>query len=74
MQTIDIICPVFQEEETIGLFHTKLSSVADELSSRYSCRIFYVVDLSRDRTKANLRQIFSWDSRELEGNEARGSG
>jgi polyisoprenyl-phosphate glycosyltransferase len=63
MQTIDIICPVFQEEETIGLFHTKLSSIADELSSRYSCCIFYVVDPSRDRTEAILRDICSSDPR-----------
>jgi glycosyltransferase involved in cell wall biosynthesis len=63
MQTIDIICPVFEEEETIGLFHAKLSSIADELSSRYSCRIFYVVDPSRDRTEAILRDICNSDSR-----------
>ena len=63
MQTIDIICPVFEEEETIGLFHAKLSSIADELSSRYSCRIFYVVDPSRDRTEAILRDVCSSDSR-----------
>jgi len=63
MQTIDIICPVFEEEETIGLFHTKLASIADELSSRYSCCIFYVVDPSRDRTEAILRDICNSDSR-----------
>jgi glycosyltransferase involved in cell wall biosynthesis len=63
MQTIDLICPVFEEEETIGLFHVKLSSIADELSSRYSCRIFYVVDPSRDRTEAILRDICNSDSR-----------
>src|ERR1700730_15592848 len=63
MQTIDIICPVFEEEETIGLFHAKLSSIADELSSRYSCRIFYVVDPWRDRTEAILGDICSSDSR-----------
>jgi glycosyltransferase involved in cell wall biosynthesis len=63
MQTIDIICPVFQEEEGIGLFHAKLSSVADELCSRHSCRIFYVLDPSRDRTEAILGDICSSDSR-----------
>src|SRR5215831_16102297 len=63
MQTIDIICPVFEEEETIGLFHAKLSSIADELSSHYSCRIFYVVDPSRDRTEAILKDICNSDSR-----------
>jgi polyisoprenyl-phosphate glycosyltransferase len=63
MQTIDIICPVFEEEETIGLFHAKLSSIADELSSRYSCCILYVVDPSRDRTEAILRDVCSSDSR-----------
>jgi dolichol-phosphate mannosyltransferase len=63
MHTIDIICPVFQEEETIGLFHTKLSSIAHELSSRYSCCIFYVLDPSRDRTEAILTDISSSDPR-----------
>jgi glycosyltransferase involved in cell wall biosynthesis len=63
MQTIDIICPVFQEEETIELFHTKLSSVAEEFSSRYLCHIVYIVDPSRDRTEAILRDICSADSR-----------
>jgi polyisoprenyl-phosphate glycosyltransferase len=63
MQTIDIICPVFQEEESIALFHAKLSSIADELSSRYSCCILYVLDPSHDRTEAILRDICSADSR-----------
>jgi glycosyltransferase involved in cell wall biosynthesis len=63
MQTIDIICPVFEEEETIGHFHGKLSSIADALSSRYLCRIFYVVDPSRDRTEAILKDICSSDPR-----------
>ena len=43
MQTIDIICPVFREEETIRFFHARLASVADKLSSNYSVRILYVL-------------------------------
>jgi dolichol-phosphate mannosyltransferase len=62
-QTIDIICPVFQEEETIQLFHKTLSSVVDKLSSRYDCRILYVLDPSPDRTEAILTEICSSDPR-----------
>jgi polyisoprenyl-phosphate glycosyltransferase len=63
MQTIDVICPVFQEEESIRLFHNRLSSVVDKLSSRYSCSILYVLDPSRDRTEAILKDICSSDPR-----------
>ena len=63
MQTIDIICPVFQEEESIAPFHAKLSAVVDKLCSRYSCCILYVLDPSRDRTEAILRDICMADSR-----------
>src|SRR6516162_9179283 len=63
MQTIDIICPVFREEETISFFHARLASVADKLSSNYSVRILYVLDPSGDQTQSILTEICNSDSR-----------
>jgi dolichol-phosphate mannosyltransferase len=63
MQTIDIICPVFREEEVIRLFHTRLSSVVEKLSSCYACRILYILDPSHDQTETILREICSADPR-----------
>src|SRR5215831_7093275 len=42
MQTIDVICPVFREEEVIGLFHDRLSAVLTPLGQRYAIRVLYV--------------------------------
>jgi polyisoprenyl-phosphate glycosyltransferase len=63
MRTVDIICPVFQEEETIQLFHTRLSCVLEKLSSEYTCRILYVLDPSSDRTESILAEISRVDPR-----------
>jgi polyisoprenyl-phosphate glycosyltransferase len=63
MRTVDIICPVFQEEETIQLFHTRLACVVDKLSSQYTCRILYVLDPSSDRTESILAEISRVDPR-----------
>jgi polyisoprenyl-phosphate glycosyltransferase len=63
MRTVDIICPVFQEEETIQLFHSRLACVADKLSSQYTCRILYVLDPSSDRTESILAEISRIDPR-----------
>jgi glycosyltransferase involved in cell wall biosynthesis len=62
-QQIDIVCPVFREEETIQLFHTSLVSVVDQLSELYRWRILYVVDPSSDRTEAILTEICRSDPR-----------
>jgi polyisoprenyl-phosphate glycosyltransferase len=63
MQTVEIICPVFEEEETIQIFHTRLSCVVDKLSSQYTCRILYVLDPSSDRTESILAEISRVDPR-----------
>ena len=63
MQTIDIICPVFREEETIRFFHARLASIADKLASNYSVRILYVLDPSHDKTQSILAEICDSDSR-----------
>lgn len=63
MRHVDIICPVFQEEETIGLFHQRLMQVVDRLTGRYMTRVLYVMDPGSDGTEQALRQIACCDRR-----------
>lgn len=63
MKQIDVICPVFQEEEVIDLFHGRLSAVLNDLSKRYVFHIRYVLDPSPDQTEARLRMICRHDPR-----------
>ena len=63
IQQIDVICPVFREEDGIGLFHSRLSAVLDGLSSRHTFRILYVLDPWPDQTEAKLRSICRDDQR-----------
>lgn len=63
MRTIDIICPVFREEEVIDLFHDRLSAALALLDQRYIIRILYVLDPSPDRTEIALSAISAKDPR-----------
>lgn len=63
MRTVDVICPVFQEEEVINLFHGRLRAVLESIADRYAWRILYVVDPSSDQTERILSSIASADSR-----------
>jgi len=63
MPKIDVICPVYREEEVIELFHRSLAAVLDGLSHRYAFRILYVADPSPDRTEAALSAIAQQDAR-----------
>jgi polyisoprenyl-phosphate glycosyltransferase len=63
MKTIDIICPVYHEEEVIGVFHERLVAVVERLADRYRARVLYVVDPSPDRTEAILRDVSAHDAR-----------
>src|SRR5580704_6857824 len=57
MKTIDIILPVFNEEEVIAQFHTILCSELDALASRYRFQIIYVVDRCPDRSFSILKAL-----------------
>jgi len=57
MPSLDIVCPVFREEEMIALFHRQLSAALEPLNQRYRIRIIYVLDPSPDRTEALLCSI-----------------
>jgi polyisoprenyl-phosphate glycosyltransferase len=63
MRSIDVICPVFREEEVIGLFHERLSAALASLDQRYTIRILYVLDPSPDRTEVVLSTISANDPR-----------
>ena len=63
MKSIDVICPVFQEEEVVESFHEKLVEALSKLSARYRTRIVYVLDPSPDRTEAKLFELSKQDPR-----------
>ena len=57
MKTIDIVCPVFREEEAINLFHQRLMAVLNGHRGNYQFRVRYVLDPSGDQTEAILKTI-----------------
>ncbi len=61
MKTVDLIIPVFNEEEVINLFHDKLSSALVGLP--YTFTIWYVNDGSKDGTGGKLAEIARNDPR-----------
>jgi len=63
MHRINVICPVYREEEVIELFHERLSKALVELDQRYRIRITYVADPSPDRTETVLSGISARDER-----------
>jgi hypothetical protein len=46
-KSINIVCPVFREEEVIVEFHARLAAVMCALEDRYDVGVLYVVDPSR---------------------------
>ena len=56
-KTIDIILPVFNEEEGIEAFHTALLKALDELTFKYIFRIIYILDRSKDNTFLILKRL-----------------
>jgi len=60
---IDIILPVYEEEEGLPIFHQAVSRVVAGLSQRHTFRIMYVLDRCRDNSLAVLKDIANRDSR-----------
>jgi polyisoprenyl-phosphate glycosyltransferase len=58
---VDIVIPVYNEEEAIHTFHEKLKESIDALPYRFC--IYYVDDGSSDQTLAELQEIASIDRR-----------
>ena len=57
MKTIDVILPVYNEEQGVALFHQALTAVLDTLADRYRFHLIYVLDRSTDRTFAVLKEL-----------------
>jgi polyisoprenyl-phosphate glycosyltransferase len=60
---IDIILPVYEEEEGLPVFHEALCSVLAALSGHRTFRITYVLDRCRDNSLAVLTDIAARDPR-----------
>jgi dolichol-phosphate mannosyltransferase len=57
MQTLTVICPVYNEEEVIEAFYAELKHVLAGIADRYTSSVIFVVDPGTDQTVAVLRQI-----------------
>jgi len=60
--TIDIVIPVYNEEQVVALFHRELLDVVTALRREYDVRICYVNDGSVDSTGAELAKLVADDS------------
>ncbi|MGY8669187.1 glycosyltransferase family 2 protein [Bradyrhizobium sp. UFLA05-109] len=63
MSILDVICPVYREEEVIASFHARLTNTLDALPDKYTVHITYVVDPSPDATENVLTSIGGADPR-----------
>lgn len=54
MKKLQILCPVFREEEVILEFHVRLKAAVAGLRDRYTVSYIYAVDPSNDRTEEIL--------------------
>src|SRR4051794_32235962 len=60
---ISVVCPAYEEEAVLPLFHAELSRVLQELPPEYQVEIMYADDGSRDGTLLFLRQLHQRDPR-----------
>lgn len=61
MQSLTVICPVYNEEEIIEAFYDELSHVLSNLAEKYESRILFVVDRCKDATLDILKRIAEKD-------------
>ena len=57
MKTIDIVLPVYNEEEGVAAFHKALTSALKPLEREYLFHVIYVLDRSGDNTFAVLKAL-----------------
>jgi glycosyltransferase involved in cell wall biosynthesis len=60
--SVDIVIPVFNEEETIDLLYPQLRKVIDPLTD-FQFSIYFVNDGSTDKTQSGLMKLAAGDSR-----------
>lgn len=63
MKHVQILCPVFREEDGILEFHRKLLASVRNLESRYTLTFMYVVDPGGDQTEEILANLARQDQR-----------
>jgi len=61
--TLSIVCPAYQEEDVLPLFHSALAAALAPLATEYALEILYVDDGSRDRTLEVIRGLAAADPR-----------
>ncbi len=62
-KTISIVCPAYQEEEVLPLFHAVLVEALESLADVYQLEIIYVDDGSRDGTLEVIKELATTDPR-----------
>jgi polyisoprenyl-phosphate glycosyltransferase len=60
---VSLVCPAYQEEEVLPVFHAELCAVLATLAEQYRFEIIYVDDGSADGTLASLRRLAQQDAR-----------
>src|SRR4051794_36043865 len=60
---VSIVCPAYEEELVLPLFHLHLSEVLQRLESHYRFEILFVDDGSCDRTLEVLQALAGTDPR-----------
>jgi dolichol-phosphate mannosyltransferase len=61
--TLSIVCPAYEEEDVLPLFHERLTETLALLEDDFRIEILYVDDGSRDATLAVLRHLSGTDPR-----------
>jgi dolichol-phosphate mannosyltransferase len=61
--TLSIVCPAYQEEEVLPLFHAGLAGALEPLGRDFQIEIVYVDDGSSDGTLGVLRRLAAQDPR-----------
>jgi len=57
MKILQILCPVFREEEVILEFHERLNAALEPLRDRYGVSFIYAIDPGSDETEAILLDL-----------------
>ena len=60
-QKISIICPVFNEEETISLYYERFQKAISCLQDRYLIELIFINNCSTDDTLAGIKNLHSQD-------------
>jgi polyisoprenyl-phosphate glycosyltransferase len=60
---LSVVCPAYEEQEVLPIFHAALAAALEPLTDRYRFEILYVDDGSRDGTLAVTKELAARDAR-----------